>query len=210
MKPSIETIWRQGFTPESNLKAPTIAHLYNQQSQNLIDKFDAMFDANHKAVIIGAVTLLLIFVFFNLLFLGLFLSSVLLVLVAIGKQQKRGLQNIDKTMSSLEYLTAFDTWLDQCIQRYTLVYRVAYPVMFSACAVSFIHSDTGQSIAQQFPQGMVVAGTPIPILAFIILVIVMLAASAGAIYQADINMVYGKEINKLKQLIADNGGAFSD
>jgi hypothetical protein len=75
--------------------------------------------------------------------------------------------------------------------------------MFLACAVSFIHSETGQNISQQFPPGLLIADIPIPLLIFILLVTLVLAASAGAIYRADINLVYGKEIKKLKQLISD-------
>lgn len=203
MNKSIETIWSQGFINEQALVAPKVNDLYNQKSQNLVDKFERMFASNQKGVLIGAAVIFAVLAVFGAPILGLIIAAMLLGLVMVGKKQLTGLQSINKGVSSYEYLKSFDAWLDDAIAQYTNIYRYFYPSLFLLCAIRFLVSDFGSSIASQFPAELVISGAPIPISLLIVLVTVMLSILGGRVYQADVNMVYGKQIQKLKELIAD-------
>jgi hypothetical protein len=203
MTKSIESIWKEGFIDEMALVAPKVNDLYNQKSQNLVDKFEAMFAVNHKAIIIAAIAFVSGLSYFGFVALGVFISLMLLGLVAIGKLQTKELARINKDDSSLAYLTAFDLWLDKCIAQYIKVYRVFYPSAFLACAITFFNSDTGKSISAELATEFTVWNMPIPVLLFISIIALILGITGGAIYRADLNMTYGNEIQKLKQLISD-------
>lgn len=46
MNNSIDSVWEKGFIGEMALSKPHINDLYNRKSNNLIDKFEALFAAN--------------------------------------------------------------------------------------------------------------------------------------------------------------------
>jgi hypothetical protein len=203
MSNTIESIWQNGFVQNINDLAPKINDLYNQKSQNLVDKFEDMFAANQTAVLIGAATLFAVLSFFGMPFLGLTIALMLCGLVTFGQRQLSQLRLISKEVSSFEYLKSFDLWLDNSINQYVTIYRYFYPALFSVCAVRFTYSDLGISAAEKFELTALIFGIPAIFLIMIILAAGILGVIGGSIYRADVNLVYGREMAKLKELIAD-------
>ena len=60
MSKSIEAMWKQGFVSEGELSAPKVNDLYNRKSQNIVDKLQNMFAVNIKAIVIGALIMLVV------------------------------------------------------------------------------------------------------------------------------------------------------
>lgn len=207
MKKSIETIWKEGFIEQEALVAPTINDLYNQKSQNIVDKLKRMFDLNLKAIIVAAIAVLSVLTFNGLPFLGLFISAMLMFLVVKGYQQFKQLQKIDNNVNSYQYLKSFNDWMRNVIEEYTTIYRFVYPMLFVACITRFGFSEAGLSImegmAKDFPNIPVVVGMPIVIPMAVALIAFLLAYFAGVIYRLDMKSLYGQQFNKLQEIIAD-------
>ena len=100
MKHSIETIWKKGFIKNDNLIVPKINHLYDRKSQNIVDKFHRMFEVNRKAIVAGAIVILIVLSSIGAPFLGLFIFVSLFVLLRIGKQGMEKLKKLNKNTSS--------------------------------------------------------------------------------------------------------------
>ncbi len=202
MSKSIESLWQNGFVDDMALNAPKLNNLYKQESQNLIDKFESLFAANHKGVIYGAITICIVLSIFGAPVLGGLIALMLCGLIYIGKKQLKELEKVDKTANSFVYLQAFDIWLDNAITQYTKIYRVFYPTLFALCSVRFMYSETGSGALAEFN---LINDGQISLLVYVAICVIAIIISmlAGVIYRADVNLVYGHEIKKLKQLIAD-------
>jgi hypothetical protein len=203
MNKSIESVWQNGFIDDMALIAPKVNDLYDMKSQNLIDKFEYMFVANQRAVLIGAAVICLALSFFGAPILGGIITLMLCGLVYVGQRQLKELQRIDKTDSSLKYLVAFDTWLDNAIATYSTIYRFFYPTLFLLCAIRFIHSGWGEAMLTELSLVNEQGHTSVITYAIIALFTVVLGFAGGAIYRADVGIVYGREISKLKEMITE-------
>ena len=203
MSKSIETIWQTGFIDDMAQVAPQINDLYSMKSKNLIDKFKTMFAANQKGLLIGAMVIFGALTYFGAPVLGLLVALMVSGLVLIGQKQFRAMENIKSDESSFEYLRAFDTWLDDAMAQYTKIYRFFYPALFVMCAVRMAYSESAFKLFTQM-QLLTESGHPsILVFAAISVIALLLSFAGGAIYRADVNQAYGKEIEKLKELIAE-------
>ena len=203
MNKSIEALWKDGFANDIALTAPQINDLYNQKSKNLIDKFETMFAANQKGVLIAAFVVFAVLTFFNEMMLGLFVGLMLAGLVAIGKKQRNSLANINKEQSSFDYLKSFDTWLEKCINEYVKIYRFFYPVLFLVCSFRFLFSEVGTSLVRQYVVSTSETDVQITVGFGLVLAGILMGFFAERIYRADVELYYGEEIRKLKALISD-------
>ncbi len=207
MTKSIETIWQQGFIDDKALVAPKINDLYNQKSNNIVDKLHRMFKINIIAIAIGAIAILIVLSALGMPALAVFTSAILLMLVWLGKKQLATLEHLDKKTSSYQYIKSFDTWLKNLIAQYTRIYQFVYPAIFLACIAQFGFSAVGQSIIQgfqmDFPNIPVLFGVPIVFSVGVVLIAFLLSYFASAIYQLDMKPIYGREFKKLEEIIAD-------
>lgn len=203
MNESIESIWKDGFADDMTSLAPKINDLYNQKSQNLVDKFEHMFVVNQNAVLAAAVMILLVLWYLGAPFLAILIALMLSGLVLVGKQQLKELRLINKSVSCFEYLQAFEQWLEKAIQQYTRIYHAFYPALFLICGMRFLYSDLAASILPGYASEYLILGLPLVLVLPVALVAVVLGFAGGAIYRADVNLVYGQQIYKLKELIAE-------
>jgi len=207
MKKSIEQIWKEGFIDENALIAPKVNDLYNQKSKNVVDKLEHMFELNHKGVLIGASIFFAVLSFLGAPLFGLYIVLLFVLLVVVGRIQLKQLQNIDKSIGSYQYLTAFNEWFEQSCEQYTKIYRVFYPLLFLSCITRFGVSENGLKVINKVielqPGEPVIAGVPWMIWAPVILITTLLTFGAGAIYRADVNLVYGRQMTKLRDIIRD-------
>lgn len=207
MERSIERIWKEGFIDDNAVIIPTVVDLYNQKSQNLVDKFDRMFEINRKAIIASASLIFLLFPFIGLPFLGLILSAMLLGLVYIGNSGLRALSLLDKSKSSYEYLKAFSNWRKDIIEVYGKTYTYFYPGLFMVLAIRFRLSDDAQSIINAIignnPDTVVILNTPWYFLAAFAFISGLLCYYGRTLYRIDLDIVYGPSFRKLDELIAE-------
>lgn len=203
MSKSIETVWQHGFIDDMALVAPQVNNLYALKSQNLIDRFERMFVSNQRAVMIGAVVIFTTLTFIGAPVLGVLVGLMLGGLVAVGNYQLKALRKITKTQSSFDYLMAFDKWLMSAINQYVRLYRFFYPALFALCSLRLCYSNDAQTLLADW-QLLGDSGHPSAVLfAAIAIVSIVLGIVGGRIYRADVTLVYGREIKKLKALIRE-------
>lgn len=207
MKQSIEQIWKKGFVDNNALVAPKINDLYNKKSQNIVDKLGRMFKYNLIGIAIGALILLVVLTYKGAPILGGFLCFLLMSLVVIGKQQLNTLSDIDKNVSSYQYIKAFDSWLKGLMDEYIKIYTYLYPLAFVAVMVRLAISEDGKKIisdtANHFPEQLLIMDTPWFIVLAVTVLAALLAYFAGPIYRADMYSLYGRSMKKLDEVIAD-------
>jgi len=207
MKQSIETIWKKGFIKNDVLIAPKINHLYDKKSQNIVDKFHRMFEINRKAIIAGAVVILLVLSFIGAPFLGIFIFASLFVLLHVGKQGMEKLNQLDKNTSSYHYLKSFVEWKKDVVSVYEKTYRFFYPILFLALVIRYRFSGDGKTIINmiitEWPDSYVLFGIPVFLLIGILMIAGLLIYFAGPIYRKDLDLVYGSSFRKLDELIAE-------
>ena len=207
MAKSIEQIWKEGFVDEKALIAPLVNDLYNQKSKNVVDKLEHMFELNHKGVLIGAAVFFTVLTFLGAPIFGLYVASLFVLLVFVGRLQLKQLQKIDKGMGSYQYLTEFNNWFEQSCRQYEHIYRIFYPLLFVSCVVRFGYSENGTKILEKVseiqPGELIIWGVPWIIWVVVFVITTALTLGGAKIYRADVNIVYGRQMAKLREIIKD-------
>ena len=70
MEKSLEAIWKEGFLKNNELVVPKINNLYNQKSQNAVDKLMKIGKLNLQAIGVSAVIILIITIVAGLPYMG--------------------------------------------------------------------------------------------------------------------------------------------
>jgi len=207
MTKSIETIWKEGFIKEAHLTAPKVNDLYNRKSQNIVDKLQNMFAINIKAIMVGSLIMLAMMSLIGAPFLGIYLCCLLVPLILIAKKELKKSTDLSKGQSSYDYLMSFDRWLKSSIETYSSYYKIFYPLFFLGMAIQGIVSDAGGEfiamLLKLLPTDIIILGQPYYIIAVLILLTLIVARYSVALYQLDLNIVYGRQFKKLEELIND-------
>lgn len=208
MKNSIETMWKEGFLNEKSLVAPKVNDLYNQKSMHLIDKMMRMFKTNLTAIIIMSITILVIYYFLDVFWLGLAASVLLLLTAWYSKQNMRGIKDLDPGANSFEYLKSFDRWLKDSLRRNEKIVRFSYPVYFIIACLTIVSAWNKQEelvlkVQQDFPDLLYVGGVPLFVLVIMGVVTLLMFFFSDKIYRWDVRLVYGRVFNKLSETLAD-------
>jgi uncharacterized YccA/Bax inhibitor family protein len=111
MERSIENIWKEGFLKSDALVTPKINNLYNQKSIHIIDKFKRMFKINLISIVAFSFIFLIVSFFVGIPITGVMIFVTLSVLVFINKKLLKGLDKIDKGLSSYQNLKTFNEWM---------------------------------------------------------------------------------------------------
>lgn len=207
MTKSIEAIWKEGFINEAHLAAPKINDLYNRKSQNIVDKLQSMFATNIKAIMIGCLIMLIMMSLVGAPFLGIYICCLLLPLILIAKRELKKSVNLSKGQSSYDYLLSFNNWLKNSIKVYSGYYKYFYPLFFLGMAIQGIVSKAGGKLIalllEHFPTDLMIFGQPYYLIFALVFLTLMFARFAEAIYQWDLNIIYGHQFKKLEELITD-------
>lgn len=212
MEKSIEAIWKNGFLKSDALVAPKLNDLYNKKSQHIVDKFTRMLRINLIAVVVGSFLVVGMSYLVQIPYMGLGMFVILNILVVINKKLMKGLKKIDKNVSSFEYLKTFDSWMKEQISTNERFARFLYPVIFLSVLAGFWFGGFGGDVPGQimvdelsahYPDMVLVLGLPLYGLLGGILVVVLLAYFGGRIYKWDLNIVYGRVLKKLNEIITD-------
>jgi len=210
MEKSIESIWNEGFLNNEAMVVPKLNNLYNQKSKHLVDQFKKMGKKNLYGIVIGASFMLLFSIFLRIPIIGSCFFCSLMLVVWIGKKQTDKLEELDSSLSSYEYLIAFDNWLKKAMSQYMKIFKFIYPILFLAVILGMFYADMDPFMKERMideimsdPNTYLVYGIPIlymiPITVFLILITVF----SGKLYKLDIKLIYGHIFRKLEETIAD-------
>jgi hypothetical protein len=212
MEKSIESIWKEGFLSREELVVPKLQNLYDKKSDHLVDKFARTFRLNVRAIIIGSCLVLLISWLVRIPYMGIGLFIGLIPLAYMNHSLMKGLDKIDKNVNSYQYLKSFDTWLREMISINQKFARVFYPGMLLSLLAGFWFGPFGGDVPGEvfvdglkfhFPDMIMIFGYPMYLILALIVVMSLLAIFAGRIYMFDLNLVYGRQIQRLKDILAD-------
>lgn len=207
MSKSIEEIWKKGFISNEALVAPKLNDLYNQKSQNIVDKFERVFKWNLIGIVVFALLILVVSTFKGMPYLGLFISAMLMALVVRGRKEQASLKLLDKNVSSYQYLKSFDHWLKEMMTGYGKLYSFVYPALFLSIALQFRSSEICQTaingFVHQYPDTIMLFATPLFLLLAVVVIASLLFYFSGAMYRVDFNSLYGRMLRKLDDLISD-------
>ncbi|GAA4949923.1 hypothetical protein GCM10023314_24110 [Algibacter agarivorans] len=206
MEKSIESIWKQGFLENDAMVAPKLNNLYNQKSIHIIDKFKRMFKINLNALVVFSFFILIASFFVKIPVMGVLMFILFNVIVIVNKRLLKGLNDIDKNVSSYQYLKSFDTWMKAQIAVNYKMSKYIYPYIFIAMVSGFGFSSHFRETLNRILGGYqpyVLYGIPVFWVLTMIAIVVVLAIFGGRIYKWDLKIVYGRILKKLDELIAD-------
>jgi len=165
-----------------------------------------MFKINLNALIIFSLVLLPLSFFVKIPVMGVLMFILLNVIVIVNKKLFKGLNKIDKNVSSYEYLKSFDAWMQEQITINKKMSRYIYPYIFLAMLSGFWFSNSfRQTLNRIFGdyQPYMSYGIPVFWVLGILLIVILLAIFGGRIYTWDLNLVYGRVLKKLEELLVD-------
>ncbi len=207
MEQSIETIWKEGFLKGDALVAPKLNDLYNQKSKLLTDKLKRMMKINVYAIVVFAFVSLIVYIAAGIPYIGLFQFSLFIGFVLYNQRNMKKMEEIDKGLSSYQYLNSFRNWIKTSINNNIPIMRFFYPLCFlTGISTAWALSD-GDAISRfllrEFPNIQTLYGIPIPFLIVLVIIVVLMVVFGGKIYKWDVNIVYKGIFNKLEELILD-------
>ncbi|QIA09279.1 hypothetical protein [Draconibacterium halophilum] len=212
MERSIENIWKEGFQKNDDLTAPKIDNLYNQKSIHIIDKFKRMFRNNLIAIVVGSFVFLIVSYFLHIPVMGALFFVTLMVVVFINKNLLTKLERIDQGQNSYQYLKAFSHWIKKQITINKRLSAFIYPIFFLSFVLGFWFNDTegtylGERLVNEiligFPDTYLIFGVPLIAIIMAVLIMGLLAYFGGRIYMWDLNIIYGRVLKKLDELLTD-------
>lgn len=212
MEKSIERIWKEGFMKNEALVGPKVTNLYNQKSIHFIDKYKRLFKTNLNAIAIGSIVVLGASFLLGIPIMGVGLFLVSAGVYVVNRRLSKDLGRIDENVNSYQYLKSFRFWLDEQISINTKMARIYYPLIFLSMVLGFWFSRKNEQqlnetvmneLMMKYPDLTVVFGMPLIGLMVLVLILVVLAILGGKLYYWDLNIVYGRVIRKLDELISD-------
>ncbi|MEQ8881903.1 MAG: hypothetical protein RLQ12_19835 [Cyclobacteriaceae bacterium] len=212
MEKSIETIWKEGFLNTGEFIVPKLNNMYNKKSEHLVDKFTRMFRINLIAIVAGSFLIMLMAWIIQIPYMGIGFFIMLNTLAYLNYKLMEGLHEIDKNVNSYQYLKTFESWLKKMISFNQQFARILYPSVFLSLVAGFWFGPFGGDIPGNHlanrltdlsPEVLLVFGIPYYLLIALVLIMVLLAFAAGRIYRWDLNVVYGRVLSKLDEMIAD-------
>lgn len=207
MEKSIESIWKEGFLKSDALVAPKLNDLYNQKSKNIVDKLVKIFKINLWGILALAVVFWLFAYFGGVPIVGTLFFILFLVLIAFGKLEMNKMGELDKSVSSYEYLKSVDNWLKVVMAGYIKIYRFIYPALFILTIVGVWFSNWGiiisEKLLNKYPDLQLLFGMPVYLLGIIAFISILLSVFTGPIYRLDMATAYGRVFGKLAEMLAD-------
>lgn len=203
MEKTIETIWKEGFLKSDALLAPKLNNLYDQKSKHIIDKFKRMFKTNLIAIVLGSIIVLAASFIVGIPVMGVMLFIIANVIVIINRRLQKGLLKIDLNVNCYQYIKDFDDWMNKQFTVNSKMAKVYYPLIFLSVVLGFWFSDQLQAIFEQPNQIYFVNGIPVFWLLGVLIVSGILFYFGDRIYKFDLNIVYGRILNKLDEMLTD-------
>ncbi|WP_248722900.1 hypothetical protein [Seonamhaeicola sp. ML3] len=201
MDNNIEKIWKEGFTKNENLDVPILINFYNQKSKHLITRIKNTMYSNNKGTIVVAFTLLVVYIIFGQILTGCIIFAVCTVAYFIGKKQLISVEQVDFGTNSYEYLKNFYSWWQSNVSKYSRVLKYLLPlIVLMIILLELFNLSLRHPIRfNQIINDSVAIYIGLGFITFVILIWVF----SVPFYKKILDLIYGKEINKLRELIND-------
>lgn len=212
MEKSIESIWKEGFLKNDALVAPKLNDLYNQKSKNIVDKFKRMFKLNLIGLVVFSIILLPISYISQIPYMGILMFFLFNAIVIVNRKFKFSLDKIDASLDSYQYLSSFDQWIKEMVVVNIKLNRFLYPYVLLSLIAGFWFGSIGgnipgeeaiNSLLIEFPNTYLIFGIPAIGILAVVVIMGILAYSGGRLYKWDLNIVYGRILKKLEEMLAD-------
>lgn len=212
MEKSIESIWKEGFLKSDALVAPKLNDLYNQKSKNIVDKFKRMYKINLISLVVFSIILLPISYITQIPYMGILMFFLFNTIVIVNRKFKFSLDKIDASQDSYQYLSSFDQWIKEMVVVNIKLSRFLYPYVLLSLIAGFWFGSIGgnipgeeaiNSLLIEFPNTYLIFGIPAIGILAVVVIMGILAYSGGRIYKWDLNIVYGRILKKLEEMLAD-------
>lgn len=212
MEKSIETIWKNGFVDSHALIAPKLNNLYNQKSQDIVEKFKRMFKLNLWGLVILSAIMLPVSFALHMPYMGVPFFIIINLTVFINYRLSQSLGDLDKSTNSYEYLLSFHNWMQKQIHINAQLSRILYPMIFLSMIAGMWFLDFNgqtmgtkltQKLLDSFPTLHLTYGIPTVFWAGLAVICAVMFVLGGKIYTLDLKIVYGRLLQKLDEIMAD-------
>lgn len=207
MEKSIESIWKDGFLNQNALVVPKLNNLYTQKSIHVIDKILRMGKINLIYIGLLALVFLVIPILIGEVYFGIALFLLVIPHLLLGLKHAKLMLKIDKSESSYQYIKSFDACIKHSIKEFILLSRFFYPLLFLTFVIQGRFTESGERILNfiisRNSEISLVFGAPVFLVIIVMVITVLLAICGGLLYKLDLNIVYGRVLKKLKEIITD-------
>lgn len=204
---SIEQIWQQASEQQDPLQIPQVKNLYQRRSENLVDKIEQLFELNKRALIWASGIMFTVFLALNLPIVAIIIPACLMYLVKHSSGDIKEFSALDKTANSYQYIAGFYELLQNKLTKYGQLYRWIYPILLASALIQLAYSEIGQvginSWIEASPSLLLVLN--VPVLAWLVIIVLCSLVSwfAPKIYALDVQAFYGRQFEKLDQIVSD-------
>ena len=212
MEKSIEKIWKEGFLKEDALVAPKLNDLYTRKSNHFISNYKRMFKLNILWIMIGSSIFLIFSLIIGIPFLGIPMFILLNIMALVDKRLLKELNKIDQNNTSYEYLKSFLNWWDRKNKVNIFMASILYPYVFLFTVIGLwfmkikgnnLGAMLSNQILDQFPSTYFIFGIPLIGIIGVIFILSVLLYFSEKMYKWDVNLVYGRVLEKIKTLVND-------
>ena len=195
MENSIETIWTKGFLKEEALAAPKINNLYQKKSKLLIEKLKRTYRTDNRSIIPLAILSVIGFSVAGYVIPGLYVMTLMMGMFFLNKSKLASLERISINATSYEYLLEYREMFLQLKSFYTRLLGLGLP--FTGI-IGYLLFFWNSPILEDLLQLKVVY-----VIAILVGISLVLSALGVTAYRLSLQLIYGKFIQKLEDMIAD-------
>lgn len=200
---NINELWQQQTINNADLEK--YLHRKESESNDLLMQLANKYQANIKWIGIGALLSMIVFPLLELYYMGAALTLTFVSVYIISNKRLNALHLIDKNQSCLAYLTDYRQYLRQSQQFYGKLYQFVYPLLFVSALGQFFTGEVGEYFLLSFTDDndAMVFGVPVLVACYSLLATGLIAISAKALYNKEVEHIYGQDFSKLDGLISE-------
>lgn len=195
MENSIETIWTKGFLKEDALAAPRINNLYQKKSKLLIEELKRTYRTDNRSIIPLAILAVVGFSVAGHVILGFYIMTLMMSMFFLNRNKLFSLEKINIDTTTYEYLLKYREMLFHLKSFYTRLLGFGLPVAGILGYFLFFRNNPLLNDFLQLKE-IYIAG--------ILLGLSLVLSAVGILaYRISLQLIYGKFILKLEDMIAD-------
>ncbi|WP_029034189.1 hypothetical protein [Salinimicrobium terrae] len=195
MENSIETIWTKGFLKEEVLAAPRINNLYQKKSKLLIEELKKTYRTDNRGIIPLAILAVIGFSVAGHVIVGLYVMALMMGMFFLNKNKLVSLEEISIESTTYDYLLKYREMLFHLKTFYTRLLGFGLPVAGLFGYFLFFRNSAILKDLLQLEE--------IYIIGILLGISLVLSALGILAYRISLQLMYGKFLLKLEDMIAD-------
>lgn len=201
MKKSIEEVWKEGFINHDEELIPKFVNLYNRKSIHLISRLKSTMKSSNQTSVLIAIMLFTAYMFYGRTLLGVVVLLASGIAFHAGRKQLASLEKIDFGNNAYEYLKTFEAWWKSTVFEYSRLIKYALPTFILLTMLIEVYL-LYRNQPVRFRQIMNDEVSILIGIGAIALILISWLVSTH-VYKKVINTIYGHELMKLRQMIAE-------